>query len=99
MCKVEVNGVATVSTAELSVVACNSFDKIELRLGVRQVIAAIEDILSDVDMLDDETLDSLVDVAKKIQSESCLRNDTKRCTNCDLEINCANCEHFRASMV
>lgn len=99
MCKVEVNGVATVSTAELSVVACNSFDKIELRLGVRQVITAIEDILSDVDMLDDETLDSLVSVAKKIQAEAYLRDATKTCTNCDLEINCANCENFRASVI
>jgi hypothetical protein len=72
----------------------NVFEKMEIVLGVNGLITALDDILADEEMLSDEEMKRLSDKALEILATARMREATRRCSNCDNDINCMNCEFF-----
>ena len=92
--KIHVSGLTVPSEASVQITGTSTYSSMEISIGIKEVITALDDILSDEDMVSDEDLKSLVDKALEILTVHRLRDATHRCMNCDDEINCANCDFF-----
>lgn len=90
MAKYLINGSTISNYCSLDMFRNTESESINITLGFNEVMTALSDILSDVNMLSNKDFNKLLDVASEIQSMAILRDVEKVCENCD--DSCVSCE-------
>lgn len=92
---VEIHGCTTPFGSEVNFsMTSDIYNVCEVRLGVREVLKALNDILTNYEQLSDEDFEKLLKVATRIQNIASLGEAEKICSSCDSSAACENCENF-----
>lgn len=77
MSKYAISGSTLSSCCTVDMSFNETFDSMNITLGIKEILSALDDVLSDHDMIDDEIFEKILDAANKIQSIVILRDAEK----------------------